>query len=245
MASPSPPSPKSERESTTPFLLRLFFKQNSFHRTDDFTFDSQPREQLQIYTWPSCTLRELSSLLLNALPDLVGSDATGTRIAYRLVYPDPRGQGGGGGGGRMRAFDDYADDRAPRTRYLAKDLGSIVCGADGAPRGDGADGEPDRTLADGRFVIGDWVCVAVLPPLENGLPAPAPLGLAPRPGGDSGRSAGRGFGGGRRYENGFGGAPRSYDRGVGVPMGEWRRGERLPEGGHGRSGYGRARGRDW
>jgi histone deacetylase complex subunit SAP18 len=126
-------------------------------------------------------------------------------------------------------------------------------------------------LKDVRFVIGDYIAVAILPPLGNGNVAPM-LG----PGQSSGMGMARGgrsvdvgrdpqvsgggagkFGGGR--ENGFGGfrgrgrggwgagPGAGGPRGVALPSGEWRRGERLPDGppgAGGRGGYGGGRGRD-
>lgn len=153
---------------------------------------------------------------------------------------------------------------------MTKELGSIVIG-DGGPgilpdeeeAGVGGGqvagplgGEPDKTLQDARFVIGDYVSCAIMPPLANGSVAPPPAGAArggfggfggrPQMGGDFGGRGG-GFGGPR--ENGFGGGFRGRGgmRGGGnfgqgtVPTGEWRRGERVPEGpsgGRGRGGYG-------
>ena len=121
-------------------------------------------------------------------------------------------------------------------------------------------GEPDKTLQEARFVIGDYISCAIFPPLANGSVAPPPgPGTAGRMG-----AGGRGmsdFGGGRGgvlggpRENGFGGfrvrgGPRggaSFNGGRpgdgGLPSGEWRRGERVPEGPGGGRGYPRGRGR--
>ncbi|KAI9660475.1 MAG: hypothetical protein M1821_009825 [Bathelium mastoideum] len=247
---------KIDRQTTTPFLLRLCYKNGAFHRPEDFpTLPSHPiPAHLQIYTWQSCTLRELTSLLTSALPgSALPSPLIGTRLAYRLIYPDT-GQ----------------PTRPGPGRYLAKDLGSVIVGVGGPGvesgegsangeyhRGRGSDkleGDADRTLQDARFVIGDYVSVAILPPLANGavaaLPPPATSSAY------GGSRGGRGdFAGGRGgmappRENGYSGGgyrgrgpPRgSYgmERG-GFPSGEWRRGERLPDGPGG--GYGRGRGR--
>lgn len=150
---------------------------------------------------------------------------------------------------------------------MTKDLGSVIIGEGGpgilpdeeeaaivrggqmaGPLG----GEPDKTLQDARFVIGDYVSCAVMLPMDNGGVAPPPSG--PARGGFGGRGGmefgGRGGGMGPR-ENGFGGGfrgrggPRggaggNFGQGF-VPAGEWRRGERVPEGpsgGRGRGGFG-------
>jgi len=137
---------------------------------------------------------------------------------------------------------------------MTKELGSIVIG-DGGPGilpddeeaaivagGQVAGilgGEPQRTLQDAKFVIGDYIDCAIFPLLDNGNVAPPP---GSNRGGNS-FGAGRGdFGRGMGpRENGPGfrgrGGPRGgfgQGFGVGVPSGEWRRGERVPEGPSGR-----------
>jgi histone deacetylase complex subunit SAP18 len=97
-------------------------------------------------------------------------------------------------------------------------------------------GDPEKTLQDAKFVIGDYVSCAIMPPMSNGSVAPPPQGPA-RGGFGAGRGmdfGGRGMG---PRENGFGGfRGRGGPRGAGnfgqgtVPAGEWRRGERVPEG---------------
>lgn len=90
--------------------------------------------------------------------------------------------------------------------------------------------DAERTLADAKFVIGDYIDCAIFPPLSDGSAVPR-QGAGPR-GGMNGYGRGRG---------GYG-----LGRGGTVPIGEWRRGERLPEGGGGGprgggGGYGRGR----
>lgn len=123
-------------------------------------------------------------------------------------------------------------------------------------------GQPDKTLQDARFVIGDYISCAIFPALANGSVAPPPAaGVVGREGIGGGRAMGD-FGGGRGgsmggpRENGYGGfrgrgGPRSgggFNGGRsgdgGLPSGEWRRGERIPDGPGGR-GYGRGRGRGY
>jgi histone deacetylase complex subunit SAP18 len=260
---------KIDRQTTTPFLLRLFFKQGAFHRyvstntvlrlgtkfsrLDEFDPAlPKPPTHLQIYTWQSCTLRELCKLLLSAVPTQLPQPYTGTRIAFRLVFPDIQGSNRPGAPGR----------------FISRDIGSVIVGARtrnddvDMEDGDGAtvaealkqlDGDPDRTLADVKFLIGDYVACAILPPLpDGGVPAAPPPLSAPGRGPPSGP-----YGGGRGRENGFSGrgdfgygrgraGGRYDDRPGGVPSGEWRRGEAPPdrEPGFGR-GRGRGDGGDW
>ncbi|KAI9810105.1 MAG: hypothetical protein M1827_006716 [Pycnora praestabilis] len=262
MALQNAPGGKVDRQTTTPFHLKLFYRAGAFHRLDEFPSASSAAlpPHLQIYTWPSCTLRELSHLLTSALPTLIPDPVIGTRLSYRLIFPDTRDSGRPGPG-----------------RYLNKELGSVVVGAEGpgilpteeesaivrgGPMAGELSGEPDKTLQDARFVIGDYISCAIIPPLADGAvaPTPAALGTGSRAGvgsrgmGDFGGGRGGVLGGPR--ENGFGGfRVRGSARGGGglgavsgpgsggLPSGEWRRGERVPEGPGGGRGYGRARGR--
>lgn len=232
-----------DRQTTTPFLLRLFYKQNSFHDTDSFDPTRRLPQNLQIYTWQSCTLRELSSLLLTTLPNLLPQPYAGTRIAFRLIYGDMNGPQRPG---------------IP-ARFTSRELGSVIVGAN-ARHDPGAeseekmdigealkqlDGEPEKSLGDAKFVIGDYVSCAILPPLADGsvqAAPPPPAGPArggPPPrdsyGGRGGRDYANGYGG-RGGHDGFGrgggrGGGRFDDRRDfgGVPSGEWRRGEAPPE----------------
>ncbi|KAF2143479.1 uncharacterized protein K452DRAFT_325994 [Aplosporella prunicola CBS 121167] len=244
MSSSGPSSgSKYDRQTTTPFLLKLFYRTNSFHRLEEFSpYASSPPPHLQIYTWPTCTLRELTHLLVSALPSVVPSPAIGTRLAFKLIFPDARDAASG-------------RDNGP-ARYVSKDLGSVVIGAGGPGVDDEAngrseldrlEGDADKTLHAARFIIGDYVSCAIFPPLSDGSVAPPPPRERYSRAGEFGMSRG---GGGPPRENGYGGGygrrgggrydgPGRLGSG-GVPSGEWRRGE-VPSGGPG--GYGRGRGR--
>lgn len=231
MALQPTPDQKIDRQTTTPFLLRLYYRSNGFHSPNEFSTVPPPswlqQSSLQIYTWPSCTLAELTTLLTTALPSLLPSPSVGTRIGYRLVFPDTRSVPASGG------------SDAPG-RWLSKELGSVILGhgddydQENDPAALGRmDGDAQKTLADARFVIGDYISCAVFPPLADGSVAPLPP-ATPAIRGTSGR------GGPPRGENGR--PPRSGRGGdrafgpMGVPHGEWRRGERVPE--YARSGRG-------
>lgn len=223
-------------------------------RPDEFSApDNLPH--VSFHTWPSATLAELSHQLAAAASHLLPSPAIGTRLAFRLLYYDTRGAG--------------EQDQGP-ARCVAKDLGSVVIG-DGGPGistggndvgGDAADdgrlrlgatagsaAESAKSLADARFVVGDFLSCAILPPASvDGSVQPA-----------SAARAGRGYGAGQaRSAVDLGPPPVSRGggrdgwsaatygpRGGGgggfraPPVGEWRRGEKLPEGPPGRGRGGR------
>ncbi|KAK4237918.1 Sin3 associated polypeptide p18-domain-containing protein [Achaetomium macrosporum] len=231
------------RDETPPFLVKLFYRTGAFHRPDEFNAPSLP-PHLTVHAWKDCTLTELSHYMVGASPPILPDPAIGTRLAFRLIYADTRA--------RM--------DLPPR--YVAKDLGSVVLGGGGPGAGadEGfADDEPDdgsKTLADARFITGDYISCAILPPNEltgdvtpassarmgrgvgvgearalTGAPPPPPSSRE-RDYAPPGVFRGRGFrGGGPR---GYGGR-RYSDRdepfgrgGGGIPEGEWRR-DMLPE----------------
>jgi histone deacetylase complex subunit SAP18 len=241
-----------DRQATTPFHLKLFYRKNAYHQLIDFPIPSPSSappplpSHLEIYTWQSCTLRELSQLLSTALPSQLPDPAVGTRLCFRLIYPDTRAAAADG-----------------RGRYLSKDLGSVVIGGDrrdeknhgtddaaerqnGAPGGFGRrrmpEDDAEKTLADARFVIGDYVDCAILPPLDDGSVAPPIQGGRGPPSAVVGGGM-RAFGPPR--ENGFGGGRRGPGPrgppGGNLPSGDWKRGERLPDGSRG-GGWGRRRG---
>ncbi|KAI1144595.1 Sin3 associated polypeptide p18-domain-containing protein [Hypoxylon sp. FL0543] len=224
---------RMDRHTTPPFMLRLFYRTGAFHRPDEFlTFPLPPH--ITIHTWPDCNLKELSYIIAAAKPSLLPDPAIGTRLAFRLIFPDTRNNSAG----------------HTTARYAVKDLGSVVVGDGGrgldpddpeAEKKLEADG--DKTLSDARFVVGDYISCAILPPLPDGSVAPA---TSARTGRGSGAGESRALIGrtpsgslvGRERENGNSRPARQRHSGrgydgfanhSGIPTGEWRRGERLPE----------------
>ncbi|KAI6082884.1 Sin3 associated polypeptide p18-domain-containing protein [Hypoxylon rubiginosum] len=239
-----------DRHATPPFMLRLFYRTGAFHRPDEFiTFPLPPH--ITIHTWPDCNLKELSYIIAAAKPALLPDPAIGTRLAFRLIFPDTRSNASG----------------QTTARYMVKELGSVVVG-DGGRGLDPADVDAERTLendgektlGDARFVVGDYISCAILPPLDDGSVAPSTSARMGRGAGTGesravvGRAPSSGYGGRewereRERENGHGRPGRGRNNGLGggnrggIPMGEWRRGERLPDppAAGGRGGRGRGR----
>lgn len=79
------------REKTCPFLLRIFQKMGGFHGLDAFKErGKEPVDnELQVYTWPDVTLRELVDLVKDVEPAARESNA---RLQFKLVYPDKTGK---------------------------------------------------------------------------------------------------------------------------------------------------------
>lgn len=250
------PTMKHSREDTAPFLLQLFYRNGTFHRygsyttfhetkisannfrPDEFASHSLP-PHVSVYTWSDCTLNELALELASTQPSPLPTPSIGTRLAFQLVFPDLRNAGVG--------------NKGP-PKFAVKDLGTVVIG-EGYPgaelSGDAnldvgrLQSEKDKTLSDARFVVGDYVSCAVLPPLSDGSVAPlSSIRREPIPGHREVRGSTRG--GFQERENGFDRGRNRGGRGGwregaegGFPMGDWRRGERLPDG----HGGGRPRGR--
>ncbi|KAF9872709.1 hypothetical protein CkaCkLH20_09888 [Colletotrichum karsti] len=223
-------------------------------RPDEFASRSLP-PSLPLYAWPNSTLTELAEQIAAEDPSLLPSPSVGTRLAFRLIYPDRRSTTGAAAAHQIQP------------RFMVRDLGSVVLGGEAAmlavANGEEGEGEDvdmsgtaafpaadtsttDKTLGEAKFVVGDYVSCAILPPLPDGSVAPAMTARNDRPAGPRGPAPGQpphnvrrdaGFGGrqGRDWER-----RRSGPGDGGFPEGEWRRGERLPDDGPDRS---RGRGR--
>ncbi|CAI4217568.1 unnamed protein product [Parascedosporium putredinis] len=123
---------------------------------------SHPPPCATFYTDQSATLADLAALFsAHATPSPLPSPAGGTRLSFQLVFPDIR---------------------SPQlNRYMTKDLGSVVIGELGP--GDAADDhalaklrneverDSRKTLAQAKFVVGDSISCAVVPPSEDGTVA--------------------------------------------------------------------------
>ncbi|EMF15091.1 uncharacterized protein SEPMUDRAFT_147061 [Sphaerulina musiva SO2202] len=250
-----------DRATTAPFLLRLFWRQSRALDPWEFSVAPPPdttnipdyssllpstirSQSVQIYTWPNCTLGELTALFTSVLPSgVIPSPAVGTRLVFKLIFPDTRATVVEGN----------------RGKWIDKPLGSVVIGGSAADLQDDEDemldikdnleGDAHKTLAGARFVIGDYVACSIYPPGADGRVQPLPPHGGrgpPRDGGYGNRGPPppreNGYGGGNDYGRGGGGYSRGYGRGGpgyggsrgggGGPPGDWRRGERPPGGGY-------------
>jgi len=92
--------------------------------------------------------------------------------------------------------------------------------------GEDLTGDANKTLADARFVIGDYISAVIS---TDGRIPDMPRESRGGPGGYRGR--GQSYGherrGGGRFGNSYGRPP--MDGNGSVPNGDWRRGERLPD----------------
>lgn len=133
-----------------------------------------------------CTLRELSHYIATDLNDLLPSPPIGTRLNFRVVFPDVK--------------YSRTNSQGPG-RYTSRELGSVVIGSGlsssnnenvnpnsngggntqwetltdsqkemvrgGVLAGD-CEGSPEKTIQHIKFNIGDYIECAIIPPLSNG-----------------------------------------------------------------------------
>jgi len=80
-----------DRVKVTPLLLRVFWKLNGGNAVSDYdqqTEDNKPlypSQEAQIYTWPDCTLGEISDILKGVIPQARGD----AHLIFSLVFVDP------------------------------------------------------------------------------------------------------------------------------------------------------------
>ncbi|CAI5520300.1 unnamed protein product [Closterium sp. Naga37s-1] len=79
-----------DREKTCPLLLRVFHKHGGHHDLEAFaTRGQEPKEEVQMYTWKDATLRELTDLLKEVVPEARRREA---RLSFAFVYPNRQGR---------------------------------------------------------------------------------------------------------------------------------------------------------
>ncbi|GAA6054917.1 hypothetical protein JCM3770_004283 [Rhodotorula araucariae] len=195
---PAPRMPRVDRNKVSPSLLRVFVRTGQHHPDSDFSVDRLPvADELQLYTWPDSSLREILLLARDALPALRAHTAHSARYSLRLVF-----------------FDNDA------LKYNSTDL-ALVSARDLSLSTTPSSSRVDRTLQEAKYVVGDLVDIAFFPSDHQPAPPPnsasAPPGAPPGslavagPFGIRGAAAGRGggaFGYPGRGGGAFGGAGR-------------------------------------
>eukprot|EP00245_Coleochaete_scutata_P009818 TRINITY_DN3327_c0_g1_i1.p1 TRINITY_DN3327_c0_g1~~TRINITY_DN3327_c0_g1_i1.p1 ORF type:complete len:160 (-),score=20.20 TRINITY_DN3327_c0_g1_i1:36-470(-) len=94
VAAPTDSHPRAskmiDREKTCPLLLRVFTRNGGHHTLDEFAQRGrEPKDEVQIYTWPDATLREITELVKEVQPSARRRDA---HLSFAFVYPDRRGR---------------------------------------------------------------------------------------------------------------------------------------------------------
>ncbi|KAK4163451.1 Sin3 associated polypeptide p18, partial [Cladorrhinum sp. PSN259] len=135
-----------QRDETPPFLVKVFYRTQAFHRPEEFMEGERLPPCLDIHTWRDCTLKELTELIADSTPKVLPEPPIGTRLAFRLIYRESHGQ----------------------QKFATKDIGTLVIGEGRPGANPGAPPNSDRlkTLAEVRFITGDYISCAILPPNE-------------------------------------------------------------------------------
>ncbi|OQO05845.1 hypothetical protein B0A48_09940 [Cryoendolithus antarcticus] len=161
---------KIDHSTTPPFLLRLFYRSarpldpyefsqapppEATASTEYFSILPEPLQQssLALYQWSDCTLAQLTRTLMTELNRQGEMEVgVGSRVVYKLIFPDTRAQVSENG----------------RGKWIDKPLGSVVVGGREAELEDNEafEGDSNKTLADAR--TGLEVEVEALEGLEDG-----------------------------------------------------------------------------
>ncbi|GAA6063787.1 hypothetical protein JCM10212_001357 [Sporobolomyces blumeae] len=161
-------TPRVDREKTCPSLLRVFVNSNVHHPAAAYSTTSLPtRDEHQLYVWRDSSIREIVLLLRDASPALRSDPFA--RYSIKLVFWDDKDA--------RHTMQDVAV-------ISAKDLVASAGASDrrSAPApsaGGGAGVGPAvlyKTLAEAKFVVGDYLDVAYIVPAP--APSPAVGGLA-------------------------------------------------------------------
>ena len=127
-----------DREKVCPLLLRIFVSTGRHNPMHEYGRGGTPANELQVYTWMDCSLRELTSLIKEVNPD---ARRRGTLFHFAVVSPDrnsPRyaSRDLGGTTNGIRGMDDN------KTLSLAKfEVGDYIDCAITLPRGERRFGE--------------------------------------------------------------------------------------------------------
>lgn len=70
-------------------LLRVFCNVGGHHSAEEFQGQLPSETEMQIYTWPDATLKELSNLIKGVKQAARQPDA---RLSFAFVYPDKSGK---------------------------------------------------------------------------------------------------------------------------------------------------------
>merc|ERR1712001_778676 len=166
-----------DREKVCPLLFRVFCANSRHNNLTDYNRGKVPPNELQIYTWMDASLKELMSLVREVNPE---SRKKGTYFDFAIVSPAP-GRG------------TYHEGQF--CNYVSRDIGTTVSGTKGM--------DDSKTLAQARFIIGDYIDIAITPPNPSGG-RPHRLDRMGDHGGRD-RDHRDGGGGGRRWRSGGGG----------------------------------------
>ncbi|CAM9225891.1 unnamed protein product [Chrysoparadoxa australica] len=84
-----PPPLVVQRSKVCPMLMRVFWRLHSHHVPADYQLGRLPKQQeVSLYVWFDTTLREISSMFQDAVPE---ARRRNSRCTFCVVYPDKQG----------------------------------------------------------------------------------------------------------------------------------------------------------
>lgn len=164
--------PRVDRVKTCPSLLRVFVKAGSHHADSEFSTNQLPtRDEHQVYTWRDSTVREILNLVRDADPALRATTLPLARFSVRVVYWDANA-------------DRYTSQEIAVVQNRDLLQPPVTGGAahrQGPPPPGSANPRLDRTLADAKLVVGDFLDIAYIAP-DSVISAAAPPMAGPSAG---------------------------------------------------------------
>ncbi len=164
--------PRVDRVKTCPSLLRVFVKAGSHHADSEFSTNQLPtRDEHQVYTWRDSTVREILNLVRDADPALRATTLPLARYSVRVVYWDANA-------------DRYTSQEIAVVQNRDLLQPPVTGGAahrQGPPPPGSANPRLDRTLADAKLVVGDFLDIAYIAP-DSVISAAAPPMAGPSAG---------------------------------------------------------------
>ncbi|KAK9244309.1 Sin3 associated polypeptide p18-domain-containing protein [Lipomyces tetrasporus] len=141
-----------DRQKVPPFMVRLFFRRNLFHRMETFLppVSIPTSEELQMYTWFNGTLSEILAVFSSVVPE-----ASSSRCTFRHVFQDPKNNL------PSLMFKDIAVYTPSKGRSWTDMAGNTL-------------DESVITLHDLQFRIGDYIDVNITSPDAPPPPPPPP-----------------------------------------------------------------------
>ncbi|CAD7949468.1 unnamed protein product [Amoebophrya sp. A120] len=103
------PLSEINRDTTPPFLLRIWHQHGKHHRLNTREVMKED-DELQVYTWLDVTLRELSDLIKDVVPETRKSNCM---LDVRLIYPGPDGRSNSLNLGEVHSVFKKSEDYRP------------------------------------------------------------------------------------------------------------------------------------
>ncbi|KAF9288825.1 hypothetical protein BGZ68_010559 [Mortierella alpina] len=161
----------------------MYYHRGQHHRVDDFTPTTTPPQtsELRMYTWKNATLGEITSLVKQAIPNLIQDARAGSVLSFRHIFLDLNR-------GLFVGRDVGVIDIEPPQQLLSEEnLDDTITSVH-------SQALQEKTLGSFNFVIGDYLDIAILPPTTRSL-QPQTSGGPIRNRGERFRRTGGGSGG--------------------------------------------------